>query len=110
MRLFGQQFRRRWHLMRCRKDQRSIQSATLASLQSGDWATLMGFAPGLSTERRSQLQAYGLIPGRQVQVLQIWPVVVVLLEHTELALENGLASQVWVIDGSGYNTSGTSIS
>lgn len=58
-------------------------------------------------ERQSQLQAYGLIPGRQVQVLQVWPVVVVLLEHTELALENELAGQIWVSGGDGYNITKT---
>lgn len=106
--LFGHRFRRRRHLRRRQRGGHSAQGITLASLQPGGEATLLGFAPGISTERQSQLQAYGLIPGRQVQVLQVWPVVVVLLEHTELALENALASQIWVSDGSGYNASRTS--
>jgi Fe2+ transport system protein FeoA len=46
--------------------------------------------------RPLQLQAYGLAPGRLVQVLQQEPVTVVRADHTELALEGDLASKVLV--------------
>ena len=46
--------------------------------------------------RPLQMQAYGLAPGRTVQVLQQDPVTVVRADHTELALEGDLASKVLV--------------
>ncbi len=46
--------------------------------------------------RALQLQAYGLIPGRKVRVVQQHPVTVVLADHTELALEGELAAGVLV--------------
>ena len=55
-----------------------------------------GFLPGLSPERQAHLLAYGLAPGYWVQVIQHSPVTVVRIEHTELALEAGLACQVQV--------------
>jgi Fe2+ transport system protein FeoA len=55
-----------------------------------------GFLPGLTAERRAHLQAYGLSPGYWVEVIQHYPVTVVRVEHTELALEAGLACQVQV--------------
>jgi Fe2+ transport system protein FeoA len=42
------------------------------------------------------LQAYGLAPGHCVRILQHSPVTIVQIEHTELALEGGLARQVEV--------------
>jgi Fe2+ transport system protein FeoA len=46
--------------------------------------------------RPMQMQAYGLAPGRTVQVLQQDPLTVVRADHTELALEGDLASKVLV--------------
>ncbi len=74
----------------------NISQTTLASVPPGEQALLKNFAPELALERRTQLQAYGLVPGRWVRVLQDWPVVVVQVEHTEIALENGLAKQIWI--------------
>jgi len=50
----------------------------------------------VSGSRPLQMQAYGLAPGRLVQVLQQEPVTVVRADHTELALEDDLASKVLV--------------
>jgi Fe2+ transport system protein FeoA len=44
------------------------------------------------------LQAYGLIPGDWVYVVQQKPVTVVQIEHLELALEGDLARQVEVAE------------
>jgi Fe2+ transport system protein FeoA len=52
--------------------------------------------PGLSPERRAHLQAYGLVPGHWVRILQHSPVTIVQIEHLELAMEHGLARQVQV--------------
>ena len=69
---------------------------TLADVHPGQGAQLMGFAPGLSQERWAHLQAYGLVPGRFVRVLQHAPVTIVQVEHCEIALEDELACQICV--------------
>jgi Fe2+ transport system protein FeoA len=56
----------------------------------------MGFAPGLPPEHWAHLQAYGLVPGRYVRVLQHTPVTIVQVEHCEIALEDELACQIRV--------------
>jgi Fe2+ transport system protein FeoA len=70
--------------------------ATLADIHPGEGAQLMGFAPGLPQELGAHLQAYGLVPGRYVRVLQHTPVTVVQVEHCEIALEDDLACQICV--------------
>lgn len=69
---------------------------TLVDVPPGCTMRVKGFLPGLAPERRAHLQAYGLSPGYWVQVIQHSPVTVVRIEHTELALEAGLARQVQV--------------
>lgn len=46
---------------------------------------------GLSESRREQLQAYGLSPGRKVDVVQQSPVTVIRVEHIDLAFEHSIA-------------------
>ena len=50
----------------------------------------------LPASKRLQLQAYGLVPGRRIRVLQQAPVTVIQADHTELALESDLAAAVTV--------------
>ena len=69
---------------------------TLADVPAGGQVCVRGFRKGLSGERRAHLQAYGLMPGHWVRILQHSPVTIVQVEHMELALENGLARQVTV--------------
>lgn len=45
----------------------------------------------LSESRREQLQAYGLSPGRTVDVVQQSPVTVIRVEHIDLAFEHSIA-------------------
>jgi Fe2+ transport system protein FeoA len=71
---------------------------TLLDVPPGCHVLIEGFAEDLSPTRRSQLQAYGLVPGYWVEVLQHSPVTVVKIEHSELAMENELAQQVKVVD------------
>lgn len=49
-----------------------------------------------SGSRPLQMQAYGLAPGRLVEILQQDPVTVVRADHTELALEDDLARKVLI--------------
>jgi len=50
--------------------------------------------PNSSAQGLDQLQAYGLASGYWVRVLQRTPVIVVQIDHLELAMENELASRV----------------
>jgi Fe2+ transport system protein FeoA len=69
---------------------------TLADLIPGQSAQVVGFSAGLSLKQQAHLLAYGVAPGRQVQVLQHNPVTVVQVEHLELALETALAQDVYI--------------
>jgi Fe2+ transport system protein FeoA len=71
-------------------------SHTLADVQPGQAARLKEFSSAISPQRWAHLQAYGLTPGRCVQVVQHRPVTVVRVEHTELAMEDDLARQIEV--------------
>lgn len=62
----------------------------LAELSPGDEARVVDFE-GAAADRRGQLQAYGLVPGRRLRVVQQRPVTVLLVDHTELAIEGDLA-------------------
>jgi Fe2+ transport system protein FeoA len=42
------------------------------------------------------LQAFGVVPGHRVRVLQHSPVTVVKIDYTELALENDMARLIQV--------------
>ncbi|MFM8322440.1 MAG: ferrous iron transport protein A [Chloroflexota bacterium] len=68
----------------------------LADVTGGQEVYIQGFTASMPGERRAHLQAYGLTPGQRVCVLQRRPVVVVRVEHTELALEPDLARQIQV--------------
>lgn len=67
---------------------------TLVDLPAGAVAKVVGFGRGLSLDRRVQLQAYGLVPGYRVKLLQHSPVIVVLVDNTELAMEDDVAGLV----------------
>jgi Fe2+ transport system protein FeoA len=73
----------------------AIKAHTLAQAAAGQKVTITGFGR-LSPAHRQHLQAYGLLPGRSVQVLAQNPVTIVLVEHTELAFENEISAQVLV--------------
>ena len=99
MSIIMHRFRR--HLPRSHKHLSSLVSgaqytATLADLRPGQEARLVSFSSEISPERLNQLQSYGLLPGSHIWVLQNWPVIVVQVEHTELAVENDLARQIFI--------------
>ena len=68
---------------------------TLAEVPSGA-AVRVVTVETANGPRPVRLQAYGLAPGRHVEVLQQDPVTVVRADHTELALEDELADKVLV--------------
>jgi hypothetical protein len=55
-----------------------------------------GSGPGAPWQGLTQLQAYGLQAGYWVRVLQHSPIVVLQIDHLELAMEKELAAQVIV--------------
>lgn len=69
---------------------------TLADSAVGSQVRVIGFLPGLAADRQTQLQSYGLAPGRTVQVLQHSPVTVLQIEQFEMALEREMAAYVEV--------------
>lgn len=69
---------------------------TLNDVAAGDHAQIAGFSDDLPNYQREHLQAYGLVEGRPVRVLQHSPATVVRIEHLELALEAELAGKVRV--------------
>jgi Fe2+ transport system protein FeoA len=50
----------------------------------------------LPARQREQLLAYGVAPGRVVDVLQTRPVTIIRVEHAELAFENALSRLIGV--------------
>lgn len=71
-------------------------TTTLANTPVGTRVQVVGFLPGLATERQAQLQSYGLAPGHTIKVLQHNPVTVLQIEQFELALEGEMAAFVEV--------------
>lgn len=78
----------------------------LNQVSPGGRARVLGYSRHLSFERMAQIQAYGLVPGAWVTVVQHSPVTIVRVDHTELAMEEGMACQVQVADCSDTNQSG----
>jgi Fe2+ transport system protein FeoA len=75
---------------------KSTNRISLAEISPGMQARVIDFALSLPIDRKAHLQAYGLVPGNTVQVVQHSPVTVIQVDHTELALENSLARMVQV--------------
>lgn len=69
---------------------------SLREVPPGQPAVVHGFSAAMPANRRTQLLAYGLLPGQQVSVRQQYPVTVVQIDFTELALEPDLAEAVEV--------------
>lgn len=59
-------------------------------------AKVIGFAADIPPDRRSYLQAYGLVSNYWVEVLCHSPVTIVRIDNIELALENDLARGIKV--------------
>ena len=67
----------------------------LTDLSLGQQARVVDVS-ALPAAQRAQLQGYGILPGRVLQVTQRTPVTVVQIEHTELAIEAEIAHAVRV--------------
>jgi len=78
------------------RDNQSSTDYVLSSVLPGHEVCVAGFTSSISAERKARLQAYGLVSGQVVRVLQHNPVTVVVIEHLELAMETDLARSVLV--------------
>ncbi len=67
----------------------------LADARVGQDVLVLGYGR-LAAPEQAHLQAYGLVAGRRVHVLQQHPVTVILIEQTELAFEKEVAREVIV--------------
>jgi Fe2+ transport system protein FeoA len=71
----------------------SARQLALSRVPVGKVVIITGFGR-LSAAQSQHLQAYGLLPGRTIQVLAQRPVTIVLVEQTELAFETEIAAQI----------------
>jgi Fe2+ transport system protein FeoA len=67
---------------------------TLADILPGSLVKILAFDENLPPKRRVHLIAYGLSPGLWVEVLQQFPVAIIRIDNTELALEKSLAEKI----------------
>jgi Fe2+ transport system protein FeoA len=88
-----------WTSLRRRKTLEKESGMTLTDVFPGARVRIAGFSGDLSSHQQEHLQAYGLVAGRKVRVLQHSPVTVVQVEHLELAMEAELAGKVRVDQG-----------
>jgi Fe2+ transport system protein FeoA len=72
------------------------RAGCLAEVPPGCQARVIGFSDHLRPDRFAHLQAYGVIPGHWVQVVQHTPVMIIRIDHTEIALEIEMAREVKV--------------
>jgi len=70
-------------------------AATLAQAAPGSRATIETLEE-VPVRQREQLLAYGIAPGRVVDVLQVRPVTIVRVEHAELAFEATLSRAIGI--------------
>jgi Fe2+ transport system protein FeoA len=71
---------------------------TLRQTERGRQVQIAGFDEALALRHREHLRAYGVEPGATIEVIQHHPVTVVRVEHTELALDAGIAARVHVTE------------
>jgi Fe2+ transport system protein FeoA len=71
----------------------AVPGATLAQAAPGSRVTIASLEQ-VPLAQRTQLLAYGVAPGRDVEVLQTSPVTVVRVEHAELAFETALGRSI----------------
>lgn len=87
--------RRKGRRGRRRRHGRAAGGLTLADAEVGDTVEIVTLI-GLPLGKRQHLQAYGVSPGTQVEILQQSPLTILRSENTELALERWLARGILV--------------
>jgi Fe2+ transport system protein FeoA len=70
----------------------------LSEVPVGARVRVMSVGAGLTPPRCARLQAYGVVPGYWVKVIQHDPVTVIQVDHLELAMEGEVAEGIWVME------------
>ncbi len=73
----------------------SPEIKNLADTYPGSQVRIVRFGD-LSPSHLQHLNAYGVLPNRTVKVLALHPLVIIQVEHCELALEDSIARQIIV--------------
>ena len=73
-----------------------IGDLPLTAAEPGTAVVVTRFGSGIQPSQIEQLFSYGLVEGRVIGVLRQRPVTVVLIDHTELALEPAIAAAIGV--------------
>ena len=68
----------------------------LSEIPLGERVRVVSLGAGLTPPRCARLQAYGVVPGYWVKVIQHDPVTVIEVDHLELAMEGEVAEGIWV--------------
>lgn len=68
----------------------------LASLSPGEKAVVVALPAG--RKNLARLLAFGILPGTTVEVLQTFPVYVIAIGHTRLAIDKEIASMIMVTE------------
>jgi len=84
---------------RLRRTETQAPAVTLAEARGGD-SVHVERLEGLPVWQEHQLAAYGIAPGRRVDVVQTSPVVVVRVDYAEVAFERSLARGVRLVAAS----------
>ena len=67
----------------------------LTSLRAGMTCRVVA-VEGCSRRQICKLEAFGIVPEAEVQVLQTWPVYVLQIGYTELAIDKVLAAYICI--------------
>jgi DtxR family transcriptional regulator, Mn-dependent transcriptional regulator len=81
----------------CRKDQEELRPILVSGdqLEVGESATIAYLCTTEHT-RMLKLSALGLVPGNKLKLLQKWPSCVLQCDETEIAVEEGVARNIYV--------------
>ncbi len=71
-----------------------MEDIPLARLRAGQQATVAALPAG--SKDLARLLAFGIMPGVAVEVLQTFPVYVVAVGHTRLAIDRQIAASIMV--------------
>lgn len=71
-------------------------SVSLILAPVGAALLLRALGESIDPVQAEQLAAYGLVPGCRLTVLQHKPMTVLAVDELELALEHGVARDIWV--------------
>lgn len=69
---------------------------SILGVRPGDTVEVGSFAPAMTGDQVALLRTYGIDVGRRVTIVQHRPMTVILVDHTEVALESELAALILV--------------